>query len=86
MKFEDKHLVELKKLEQKRFSEEHDKEIARNPHNYWWYLRKDNTAYMRSTHPFSMAADFFKAIAPKTILNLGDSRGGAESVYFKDLG
>jgi len=86
MKSEDKNVVFLRESQKKIFSEQHNEEITKNPHKHWWYLRKDNTAYMRSTHPFSIAADFFQAIAPKTVLNLGDSRGGAESVYFRSLG
>jgi len=86
MRLEDKNLVYLKELQKKRISENHNKEIERNPHKHWWYLKTDNTAYLRSVHPFTMAADFFRKISPKTVLNLGDSRGGAESVYFKSLG
>ena len=83
---ENKRLVEFKERQRLKTIENHDIEIKRNPHKSWWYLRTDNTAYMRSTHPFTMASDFFNAISPKTVLNLGDSRGGAESVYFKNIG
>lgn len=79
-------ILELKKAFKQVIESNCLKESIRNPHKHWWWLREDNTAYLRQIHPFSLAIDFFKSVSPKTVLNLGDGRGGGESVFFKNIG